>query len=346
LNLIGQITVSVQQLSQSNIEFILLFEGKQIDMTRYNAKLDDVKVIGSKSLKLSLLSIMCASGLLLSQQVIAAPDRSPFSFTVARTSTATANVGADNTNPNELQRDAWKTSFSASMPLNRQWSIGANLGYDNLDYDWRINQNTQLRSSAQPWSSINQYSGGLSLSYRPDNHWMFLVAPKLQYAYADTASASNAQSYGVVASGMYRFDSGNMLGLGVAYLNDISEVRTIPYLAVRWQISDKWVLANPFQAGFSGPAGLELSYQYNRDLSFGVGSSRRTERFLIADDDQTIEVTEWVGFLRTGWQATNNVSLNVYAGYYFGGEMELSNPDLTDDIENQAAFGLVFGVKF
>jgi hypothetical protein len=312
-------------------------------MTRYNAKLDDVKVIGSKSLSLSVMSLMFTSALLLSQQAIAAPDRSPFSFTVARTSTATANVGADNTNPNQLQRDAWKTRFSASMPLNRQWSIGASLGYDNLDYDWRINQYTQL--SAQPWSTIHQYSAGLSLSYRFD-HWMFLVAPKLQYAYADTASASNAQSYGVVASGMYRFDSGNMLGLGVAYLNDISEVRTIPYLAVRWQINDKWVLANPFQAGFSGPAGLELSYQYTRDLSFGVGSSRRTERFLIADDDQTIEVTEWVGFLRTGWQATDNVSLNAYAGYYFDGEMELSYPDVTEDIEDQAAFGLVFEVKF
>ncbi|MGP1781037.1 autotransporter outer membrane beta-barrel domain-containing protein, partial [Shewanella frigidimarina] len=176
-------------------------------MTLYN-----VNVIQPKSLSTSALSILLASGLLLSQHALAAPERSPFSLTVARTSTGTANVGADSNNPNQLQRDAWKTSFSASMPLNRQWSIGANLGYDNLDYDWDMNQNTPLRSTIQPWSTIHQYSAGLSLSYRLDNHWMFLIAPKLQYAYADTASSSNAQSYGVVASGMYRFDSGNMLG--------------------------------------------------------------------------------------------------------------------------------------
>ncbi|WP_137226450.1 DUF6268 family outer membrane beta-barrel protein [Shewanella sp. MEBiC00475] len=310
-------------------------------MTLYN-----VNVIQPKSLSKSALSILLASGLLLSQYALAAPERSPFSLTVARTSTGTANVGTDSANANQLQRDTWKTSFSANMPLNRQWSIGASLGYDNLDYDWEINQNTPLNSTVQPWSTIHQYSAGLSLSYRLDNHWMFLIAPKLQYAYADTASSSNAQSYGVVASGMYRFDSGNMLGVGVAYLNDISEVRTIPYLAVRWQINDKWVLANPFQAGFSGPAGLELSYQYNRDWDFGVGSSMRTERFLIADDDQTIEVEEWVGFARAGWKATSNISLNAYAGYYFAGEMELSYPDITEDMENQAAFGLAFKLSF
>ncbi|GGB50333.1 hypothetical protein GCM10011607_08450 [Shewanella inventionis] len=296
------------------------------------------------TLSLSIKSLLLIPGLLLSQQALAAPERSPFSLTVARTSAVTANVGQGD--ENQLQRDAWKTSFSAAMPLNRQWSIGASVGYDNHDYDWRINQATPLRLSEQDWSTVHQYSAGLSLTYRPDNHWMFIVAPKLQYAYADTASSSNAQSYGVVASGMYRFNSGNMLGLGVAYLNDISEVRTVPYLAVRWQINDKLVLANPSQAGFSGPAGLELSYQYKPDIDFGIGSSKRTERFLIADDDQTIEIDEWVGFVRVGWKATDNVSVNAYAGYYFGGEMELSEPDVTEDIENQAAFGLAFKLAF
>lgn len=310
-------------------------------MTLYKAQISQANAC---RLLLKSLLLMPVPGLVLCQQAIAAPERSPFSLTVARTSTATADVGANT--GNELQRDAWKTRFSASMPLNRQWSIGANIGYDNLDYDWRINQATQLQLAEQDWSTVHQYSAGLSLTYRLDNHWMFLVAPQLKYAYADTASSSNAQSYGVVVSSMYRFDSGNMLGFGVAYLNDISEVRTVPYIAVRWQINDKLVLANPFQAGFSGPAGLELSYQYRPDIDFGIGSSKRTERFLVADDDQTIEIDEWVGFVRAGWKATDSLSLNAYAGYYFGGEIELSDPKVTEDIEDQAAFGLVFKLAF
>ncbi|MCL1141735.1 DUF6268 family outer membrane beta-barrel protein [Shewanella gaetbuli] len=266
---------------------------------------------------------------------------SPFELNVARTTTQEADVGE-----NQLKRDVWNAKLSASMPINKQWMIGANVGYNNLDYGWRVNEQSPIRNTNVPWSSINQYSAGLSLIYRPDNHWMFLFAPKLQYAYANSASSSNAQSYGAVVSGMYRFNSGNMLGFGVAYLNDISEVRTIPYLAVKWQINDKWVLANPFEAGFSGPAGLELSYQLSKDWNFGVGTSRRTERFLIENDNTTIEIEEWVGFIRAGWSISKSVSLNAYAGYYFGGEIELNQPIATEDMSNQAAGALAFKIKF
>ncbi|GAA0789641.1 MULTISPECIES: DUF6268 family outer membrane beta-barrel protein [Pseudomonadati] len=272
-----------------------------------------------------------------------ASKRSPFELSVARTTVQSADVGEAG---NELKRDVWLTKLSAAMPLNKQWMIGANVGYDNLDYGWRVNQQSPLRNNSVPWSSINQYSAGLSLIYRPDNQWTFLFAPKLQYAYANTASSSNAESYGVVASGMYRFESGNMLGVGVAYLNDINEVRTVPYLAVRWQVADKWVLANPFQAGFSGPAGLELTYELSSNWNFGVGSSRRTESFLIENDDKAIKIEEWVGFARAGWKISESVSLNAYAGYYFSGEMELSEPEFSEDLSNQAAAALAFKVNF
>ncbi|MBR9726724.1 autotransporter outer membrane beta-barrel domain-containing protein [Shewanella intestini] len=273
----------------------------------------------------------------------AAYDYSPFKLSVSRTSAPSAEVGD---NGNEFTRDVWRLKLSAAMPVSRQWSVGVNLGYDNLDYGWKVNQNNQLINASVPWTSINRYSVGMSVNYRPNNQWMFMVSPKVQYAYANTASSSNALSYGAVGMGMYRFDSGNMLGLGVAYLNDISEVRTVPYLAVKWQINDKLVLTNPFQAGFSGPAGLELQYQYNDNWDFGIGSSRRTERFLVENDDTTIEIEEWVSFLRAGWKVSNSALIHIYGGYYFAGEMQLSEPDVSQDIENQMAGAIAFEVKF
>ncbi|WP_227006629.1 DUF6268 family outer membrane beta-barrel protein [Shewanella donghaensis] len=274
---------------------------------------------------------------------VSAYDYSPFKFHVSRTSTEAAQI--DNTDA-ELQRDVWRMKLSAMMPLGKEWSIGANIGYDNLDYGFKKVTTGLLDSQVTPWSSINKYSAGLSLSYRPNDNWMFLIAPKLQYAYANTASSSDAQSYGVVGSAMYRFESGNMLGFGVAYLNDISEVKTVPYLAVRWKITDKLTLSNPFQAGFSGPAGLELAYEHNDKWNFGLGTSRRSERFLISDAEQTIEVEEWVSFIRAGWNISKKVTINAYGGYFFAGEMELSEPKVTDEIENQAAIGLAFDIKF
>ena len=132
---------------------------------------------------------------------------------------------------------------------------------------------------------------------------------------------------------------------GVAYLNDIDEVRTLPYLAVSWQINDRWRLANPFQAGFSGPAGLELSYQFNPAWNVGLGNSRRTERFLIADDETVVETNEWVSYLRAGWRVTPAIALNLYAGYYFNGELEVTD-EAALDLDNQGAAALDLEFRF
>ena len=295
-------------------------------------------------------SVIILAGALIAVSADAAYDFAPYKLTLAATSSAKADVGnshsANNVATNELQRDHLLAKFSVTLPLGKEWSVGANLGYETTDYDWRLNQATVLRPSSLPWSSVKKNSAGLSVSYRPDQHWMFLVSPKVQYAYANTTSSSDAQSYGVVTSAMYRFASGNVLGFGVAYLNDINKVRTVPYLAVKWQVTDKLTLANPFQAGFSSPAGLELSYQLNDSWDVGVGTSKHTERFLIGDDKESIEIDEWVGFLRAGYALTPRININGYAGYYFAGEMELSQPQVTEDISSQMAAGITFDIKF
>ena len=292
------------------------------------------------------LSLVTASSLLASPTLLAQEQQkssyrpSPFTISASRITTGTAEVGEQG---NELQRDQWMFDFKTGMPLGKKWFIGAGVGYDNLDYDWR---STSLKDNTQTWDKIERYRASLSLSYRPNKNWMFIFAPKLQYAYADTASSSNAESYGAVLSGMYRFNSGNMLGFGVAYLNDIDEVRTVPFLAVNWQITDKLKLGNPFSAGFSGPAGLELSYQLSSDWNVGLGTSKRTNRFLIADEKQTAEIEEWVSFARVGWDISRAVSVNAYAGYFFNGELELNPQNTKENIDNQGAAALDVTFKF
>lgn len=274
-----------------------------------------------------------------------AKQYTPFSISASKISTGEAGVGAGE---QTLQRDTWLLDAKIKQPLNRHWTLGLDLSYADLDYDWQNVKQPMFDGSVNTWSALKRYSAGLSVMYRPDKHWMFMMAPKLQYAYADVdgVSSSDAMSYGVVATGMYRFDDGNMLGFGVAYLNDISDVRTVPYLAVRWQITDKLRLGNPFSAGFSGPAGLELAYKINPTFDIGVGTSKRTQRFLIQDEDTTVEVDEWISFIRTGWSVTHSINLNAYAGYYFNGEMELSEPELVETIDNQLAFALAAEYKF
>ena len=296
--------------------------------------------------KISLISVTFLSSQLFTPTVLASgkPNFSPLSISMSHIGTAESDVGEDN---HSLQRSSWLFDINAKIPLNRQWSVGFNLGYGDLNYDWQQGGSSLFGNKFNDWQQVNRYSAGVSLSYRLDEHWMFMVAPKLQYAYADTASSSDASSYGVVASGLYRFDNGNLVGLGVAYLNDISEVRTVPFIAVNWQITDAWRLGNPFAAGFTGPAGLELSYKMSPSIDFGFGASKRTQRFLLEGDDTTVEIDEWVSFLRVGWRATDSIVLTGHAGYYFNGELELNTPQVeVESIDAQAALAFTAEYKF
>jgi len=288
-----------------------------------------------------LISSIVLSSAAMSSHLQAKPAKqySPLSVSVTKIATNRAAVGEQG---NELQRDQWMFELKSSLPLNKQWFVGAKLGYDQLDYDW-----TSPRTAYQQgWDKITRYRASASLSYRPNKHWMLMLAPKVQYAATDNASLSEAQSYGAFLTAMYRFDSGNMLGFGVGYLNDINEVRTLPFLAINWKITEDLTLGNPFSAGFSGPAGLELTYAISNDWRVGMGTAKRTHRFLVADDKHTAEIDEWVGFARVGWDIHSSLSVNAYLGYFFNGQLELEPKGTQEELDSQGALALDFTYRF
>lgn len=83
----------------------------------------------------------------------------------------------------------------------------------------------------------------------------------------------------------------------------------------------------------------------NPDWNIGLGSARRTERFLIEDDDTAVEINEWVGYVSGGWLATPALSVNFYAGYYFDGELEVTRLAALE-MDNQGAAALDIEFKF
>ncbi|MCL1036420.1 DUF6268 family outer membrane beta-barrel protein [Shewanella submarina] len=258
----------------------------------------------------------------------------PFSITVSHIQSEDATLPGGN----ELARQSTNLELSAGARFSQNWVAGISVGADWLDYSTR----TPLAYS-MGWDEIQRYHAGVFVRYQANEHWSFMAAPKLQYAWADGANRSDAISYGVVMSGMYRFDSGNTLGLGVAYLNDIEEVRTIPYLAIDWKLTERWSIANPFQAGFSGPAGLELRYDLSDEWQFGLGNSRRTTRFLTTlEGEEAAELEEWVGFGRATWQMNDAMTLSALAGFYFDSELEVGR--VKQELDSQAAVALA--VKF
>lgn len=259
--------------------------------------------------------------------------------------TGIANAPSALHDNSELKRNSGLFSLSYMRPFNRHFITIISAKYDLLDYQWTAP--SLFEGAVHPFGYVKRYGADLKLMFRSDDGWTGLISPSIQYAYAEGANSDDARSWGVVATAMKMLKSGNTLGIGIGYFNDINKVRTIPFLAINWNLNEQWSIANPFNTGFSGPAGLELKYKWDPKLEFGLGSSKRSHRFLVATENiGTIEINEWVSFLRAGYDFTDDFSVNAYLGYIFSSEIEFSRSDRDEHIDNHLGTSLSIKYKF
>lgn len=254
---------------------------------------------------------------------------------------AAANIDSDT----EVKRNTGLFSLSYMQPLSRFFIPTLSVNYDLLDYHWTAP--SIFKGSVPSFSKVTRYGAGLNLLFRNESGWMAFISPSIQYAYVEGAERSEAFSWGVVATAIRSYKSGNSIGLGLGYFNDINKVRTLPFLAINWQINEQWSIGNPFSTGFSGPAGLELRYQLEPNLQLGLGGSKRNERFLAnTANKETLEVDEWLSFLRAGYDFSEDCALNAYLGYIFASDIEFSSSERKEHIDDHLATALHLKYKF
>ncbi|WP_376707899.1 DUF6268 family outer membrane beta-barrel protein [Parashewanella spongiae] len=116
----------------------------------------------------------------------------------------------------------------------------------------------------EPWTRIKRIRTSINLTYFYNRNWLFTLTPQVKTAFTSNLSSADAYSYGATLIGMYRFDNNNLLGLGVLYSNDLSKVRTLPFIYLNWNFNDKWSIRNPFQSNFSGPRRYRVAVQTQR----------------------------------------------------------------------------------
>ncbi len=88
--------------------------------------------------------------------------------------------------------------------------------------------------------------------------------------------------YGGFVWTSYRFSPSLTLGPGAGVFSKPEEVSAFPRSIVDWKITDQLRIANPLQAGPTGPAGLELPYRFN-DFTIAAGGAYRSARFRLDD---------------------------------------------------------------
>ncbi len=236
-----------------------------------------------------------------------------------------------NANLDAAGRLNWAGGLAAatvSRPLTPQLSAGLLVRYDYQS--WNFNSPAAFGGIA-PWNNLNAPSVGIRIdyAYAPD---LFLgLTPTVEWGYENGADTGKALTYGAIASVAKAFSRDVVLGLGVAVFRRIDQTQGLPFLVIDWRIDDKWRVANPFQAGPTGGAGVEVIYSPDERWEVAEGLTYRSYRFRLSEAGPTpngIGENSFIPlFLRVSRRMTSDIRVDFYGALATAGKLTVDNAD-------------------
>jgi hypothetical protein len=268
------------------------------------------------------------------------------------TTSATAAVtgyGQFNTTLDAGGRFNW-SGVIASASVSRQWTPQVSAGIvARYEYQsWNFDQPAAFGNVA-PWKNFNAPSIGASISYAYAQDVILGVRPVVEWDYESGADTGEALTYGAVASVAKVFSPDLVLGLGVSVFRRIDKTQALPFFVVNWKFADKWRLANPFQAGPAGGAGVELVYTPNDAWEIAEGVAYRSYRWRLAEDAPVangIAQNSFVPvFLRVTRRLSKDLRIDLYGALPTNGKLEANNEDGSGRYSDKYKLGPALGVS-
>lgn len=205
-------------------------------------------------------------------------------------------------------------SAGVSRQLTPQWAGGIDFAYTRAD--WRFDAPAAFGGAA-PWGVVQRFGLAAPLVYG-SGAWRYGITPTVELAAEDDAKLSKSFGYGAIASATRIFGPRLAVGLGIGAFDRIEQTRIFPFPIVQWQISDRLRLANPFRAGPTGPAGLELAYTVGDGWEVAAGGAWRTYRFRLDENGRYAngvgEVSGAPLFVRVSRSITRDIRADLLAG--------------------------------
>ncbi|WP_432720060.1 hypothetical protein R0381_003471 [Jeongeupia wiesaeckerbachi] len=243
-------------------------------------------------------------------------------------------------------------SASADQAMNPGWSFG--LGVRLAQDQWDFESPTRFGGKA-PWETIQQGNLGFHINYVTAGYQSFSVMPTIEYAGERGASGNDAIGYGATVIAAQQFSETLQLGLGAGVFREFDKTSAFPFLVVDWQIDKQWHLGNPFDAGPSGPGGLELSYAATERWQIAAGGAYRSERFRLASNNAVSpggvgQHDRLPVYLRVGYAAQPGWRIDAYAAAAFGGKLKLEDDRGheigSENYDTAPLFGISFSGAF
>lgn len=266
------------------------------------------------------------------------------------TSTALTGLAQFDTSLDSGGRFRWSGGLASATLLHqftRNVAAGVQVQYEYQGY--HFDSPTAFHGMA-PWRNVQQPQLGATLFFALSEDWTVMASPSVAWAYESGADTSDALEYGGVVAVTRDFSPTLSIGVGAAVFRQIYETQTFPFLAVDWQIDRHWKLTNPFAAGPTGPAGLELSYTFDDGWEAGFGGSYRSYAFRL---DRNGPVPDGIGeqrfipvFLRLSRNLGTRAQVDVYAAGLANGRLNVKNRNADDLVAEDYSLAPTLALTF
>ena len=218
--------------------------------------------------------------------------------------------------------------FGLMKPMSRSFRLGLGLKYDYEKYNFN---DLATVAGATPWSTLHSPGASLPMFYEFTENWTLGFIPAIDFPGESGAALNDRFVYGGVVTLTHEFGQGLNVGLGFSLFEQLERTTFFPFLAISWQINEQFRIANPFEAGPAGPAGLELVYAPSPKWELGAGGAFRSYRFRL-DDRSTVpngigQNDFLVTFLRIQRKLGKGFSVDLAGGALFDGKLTIRDSD-------------------
>jgi hypothetical protein len=273
-----------------------------------------------------LLAALTLPGAALAQ-VEGYPDPAPrpqFSLSVTPVYQFPAHLGGGGT----LSLTGVLVSADVVKQFDRRLGVGLSFNYDFFGYTFSGDTGFPVN---QPWAEVQRLGFSLPVFLGLSETWQLLVTPTAQFSGEIGADWGESMIYGGSLVLLNTKNKKRIFGIGLGGYAHLEEIRIFPFPVIKWQITDRLRLANPFRSGPAGPAGLELSYALKKPWEIGLGGAYRSYRFRL---DARGPVPHGIGehstipvFVRLSYKPAPVFGVDVYAGATFLNKLYLDDRD-------------------
>jgi hypothetical protein len=280
-----------------------------------------------------------------------APAQNPVSFDFEGGFALQSNADLD-AGDGGFSVNRWFLSMGLTYAWDRRNSLGISVGGGNSTYDF---DDTPAFGPDGPWEDIEDTRISIVGRFAAGEKGSLFFIPSFRYNGEDDADTSDGRTWGVLAAYAWRFSPDLTLGPGLGVFSRLEKsTRVFPFLAIDWNISEKWSLSTGRGLAASQGPGLTLGYKFNERWDMGLSGRYEKNEFRLKEEGA---VPGGIGqdrsfplVLSGNWRPNRKVWLNLFAGIEFGGTLKLKNEDrdtlIESDYDPAAIFGGTFEFRF